>query len=273
MNRYPQPVSWGFLIEVKVLMLEEIIIVFTFLTRIPFKINFTYGEKEMGRTSRYFPLVGLTIGFLVALIIYLFSFINMQLAAIMGLIAGIILTGGLHLDGLMDTADGIFSARTKEEMLEIMKDSRVGAHGVTACIIFILFKFVLYTMIGQSHFNIFWGIIMAYIFSRWTMAYAILFFPGARSNGLANIFITYKRKWDFPIATVLTFLPIVIFKNWLIIIPLLVTFSFIQLYLKSIQKTLGGLTGDIYGSLAEISEVFFLLIFVLTEHWSVFLLA
>ncbi|MDD2497634.1 MAG: adenosylcobinamide-GDP ribazoletransferase, partial [Desulfitobacteriaceae bacterium] len=112
-------------------MCRSMIIALTFLTRIPIKINFTYDEKDLGRTSRYFPLVGLIIGLLVAGVAYVFGGIDRQLGAVAAILTGVILTGGLHLDGFMDTADGIFSARKRDKMLEIMKDSRVGAHGVT----------------------------------------------------------------------------------------------------------------------------------------------
>jgi len=248
-------------------MLKEIIIVITFLTRIPLKINFTYGAEDMGKTSCYFPVAGLIIGFFVALTLYLIGFIDSQLAAVLGLLMGILLTGGLHLDGFMDTADGIFSARDRDRMLEIMKDSHVGAHGVTACIILLLLKFVLYGISIRSLNNVFWIIPMAFIFSRWAMVYAILFYPGARNQGLAQIFITYKRKWDFPIASIFTILPIIIFQQWITLIPLVVSFCLVWWYLRSIQKILGGLTGDIYGSLAEISEVFFIASFLITAHF------
>lgn len=247
-------------------MLKEIIIVLTFLTRIPLKINFTYGVEEMGRTSRYFPLVGLIVGLAVASIVYLGSFIDVQLGAVLGILTGIILTGGLHLDGFMDMADGIFSARTRERMLEIMKDSRVGAHGVTAAVILILLKFVLYGIVGKNSLDPFWIIPIAFIFSRWAMVYAILFFPGARKEGLGHIFITYKRVWDFPIASIFTVLPIIIFQNWITLITLVATFCVVWFFCKSIQKILGGLTGDIYGALAELSEVVFILIYIITQY-------
>lgn len=249
-------------------MIKEIIIVVTFLTRIPIKINFAYDAEDMGKTSRYFPLVGFIIGLAVAAIIYFAVFIDIQLAAILGIITGIVLTGGLHLDGFMDTADGIFSARTRERMLEIMKDSRVGANGVIAAIILILLKFVLYGLIAKTGLQVFWIIPMALIFSRWGMAYAILFFPGARKDGLANIFITYKRTWDFPIATILTVLPVIIFQNWLTIIPLIGSLFLLWLYCRSIQNLLGGLTGDIYGAIAELFEVVFIVLFLITQHFA-----
>lgn len=248
-------------------MIKEMIIALTFLTRIPLEINFTYGAEDMGKTARYFPLVGLILGLTVATAIYLFSFIDVQLAAVIGILTGILLTGGFHLDGFMDTADGIFSARTRERMLEIMKDSRVGAHGVTAAIILLLLKFVLYGMVGKNHPDVFWVVIMAYIFSHWSMVYAILFFPCARKEGLGHIFITHKRKSDFPIATILTVLPVLIFQNWFAFIPLIATFFLIWLYCSRIVKILGGLTGDVHGAVSEITEVLFILIYIIGQHF------
>ncbi|MGI6678898.1 MAG: adenosylcobinamide-GDP ribazoletransferase [Dehalobacterium sp.] len=248
-------------------MLKEILIVFTFLTRIPLKINFTYGAEDMGKTSRYFPLVGLVIGLIVATVLYALNIIDHQLAAILALLTGVFLTGGLHLDGFIDTADGIFSARTRERILEIMKDSHVGAHGVTAVFVFLLLKFVLYGIIARNHLNVFWIIPMAFIFSRWMMVFSILFFPGARKDGLAHIFITYQRKWDFPLATILMVLPVLIFQEWITMIPIIMAFFIILYCCRSINNILGGLTGDVYGAVAELSEVVFIVTYLITEYF------
>lgn len=246
-----------FLGELNIIM-KNILIVIAFLTRIPVKINFSFGEEELGKTARYFPLVGLLLGLLVAGVVYVFGFIDVQLGAVMGIITGIALTGGLHLDGAMDTADGIFSARTPERMLEIMKDSRVGAHGVTTAVILLLFKFVLYQNIWQSG-KIFWAIPMAFIISRWLMVLAILYFPGARPNGLGHIFVKYKRPADFPIATVIALAPVVIFAQWISFIPIVTVFGFSWIFCTYLRHVLGGLTGDTYGALTELSEVVYLL--------------
>lgn len=245
-------------------MVKDILIVVTFLTRIPIKINFVFGEEELGRTSRYFPLVGFLIGMLVALILYLFSGIHVQLASALAILTGILLTGGLHLDGLMDTTDGIFSARSRERMLEIMKDSRVGAHGVTGAVIILLLKFVLYQMVVDAH-GIFWIVPMAFVFSRWIMVYTILYFPGARSEGLGQIYKKFQRRSDFPIATGLTLLPLVIFQDWFTLVPIVVSLGMVWLCCRSIQKALGGLTGDVYGAMAELSEVLFILSYLVLQ--------
>lgn len=242
-------------------MFKGFIIAITFLTRIPIKINFTYGEKELGSTGPYFPLVGGLLGILVAGTVYLIGRVDMQLGAVAGLLAAVLLTGGLHLDGAMDTADGIFSARTRERMLEIMKDSRVGAHGVTAAVVLLLTKFVSYEMALKSN-DVFWIIPIAFVLSRWVMAYAIFTFPGARPTGLGQIFIQNGKKSDLPLATILTILPVIIFCRWTTLLPMFLTVMVSWLVCRSLVRILGGLTGDTYGALAELSEVVFIIIFV-----------
>lgn len=243
--------------------MKSFIIAVTFLTRIPLPIHFNYGEAEMGRTAPYFPLVGGLIGLFVAAAAWLLGAIDVQLGAVTAILTGILLTGGLHLDGAMDTADGIFSARTRERMLEIMKDSHVGAHGVTAAIILLLSKFVLYQMVIQSG-QVFWLIPMAFLFSRWVMVMAILSFPGAREKGLGQIFIQHGQRSDGYVAFLFTVLPIIICQSWITAIPLALAALIAWAACRSLVKILGGLTGDTYGALAELMEVVFILISVIT---------
>lgn len=246
-------------------MIKSIMVAIAFLTRIPIRINFDFGEVDLARTSPFFPLVGGLIGLLVAAMASFFSLLNSGVGAVTGILAGIILTGGLHLDGAMDTADGIFSARTREKILEIMKDSRVGAHGVTAAIILLLLKFVLYQSVIENN-EVFWVIPMAFLISRWAMVFVILSFPSARQEGLGQIFVKYKRRFDLPVATFLTLVPICIWGQWLTLVPMAVTVLLVWLCCCTVNKILGGLTGDIYGAMAELSEVLFILFFTVFYH-------
>lgn len=251
-------------------MIKHILISLTFLTRIPIRINFTFGEEDFGKTLRYFPIAGMVIGSLVSLGMYIFGMIAYELGAIIGVFLGIMLTGGLHLDGVMDTADGVFSARSKEKMLEIMKDSRVGAHGVTAGIILILFKFVVYQIVLKQD-NFIWFIIMSFILSRWVLVFVTLNFEGARKEGIAQIFIKYKRPGDFFVASMFTLMPVIVFAKWISLIPVFITIIIIWLISRYLVNLLGGLTGDTYGAMAEMSEVLFLFLMLLTESSLIFL--
>lgn len=120
-------------------MIRRLIFAISMLTRIPMPFLGDLKPKEIGGSSIFFPIVGTIVGvWLVGI-----HFLSRQLwnepllVSICTLIAWIVITGGFHLDGLMDTCDGIFSGKPRERMLEIMKDSRVGAFGVIgfACIL------------------------------------------------------------------------------------------------------------------------------------------
>ena len=122
---------------------------FQFLTRLPIPVQIDYTERVFQRSSVFYPLVGFVIGLLLLLAGEgLTQVLPTMPAAVLLLAIWVVLTGGLHLDGLMDTADGILSHRPREQMLEIMKDSRVGAMGVIVCVLHLLLKFsLLYTLL------------------------------------------------------------------------------------------------------------------------------
>src|SRR5512136_2286178 len=106
-----------------------------FLTVIPFPKNFVSGEKELEKCVPYFPVVGLLIGIIVAAFDYFIGIILPPFpASVITVIAMTGISGGLHMDGLADTADGFFSSRPREKVLEIMRDSRIGVMGVIAVV-------------------------------------------------------------------------------------------------------------------------------------------
>ncbi len=135
--------------------MEGLILLFKFMTRLPIPMDPKFDSIKMGKSMRFFPVVGIVIefdsikmgksmrffpvvGIVIGIIMYVFyllfgSFIRSAyiLAGVMVLLE-IAITGAMHLDGLSDTFDGIFSYRSKQKMLEIMKDSRIGANGAIA---------------------------------------------------------------------------------------------------------------------------------------------
>lgn len=113
-----------------------------FLTRIPTPRGLPPSAAEMGRSTRMYPLVGLVLGSILA-VMHLLMIRAGGAAFFRGavlVVAQVVLTGGLHLDGLMDTADGLWGCHGRERILEIMKDSRVGAHAVMAAVCLLLLK-------------------------------------------------------------------------------------------------------------------------------------
>ena len=124
-------------------MIKGFILSLQFFTRIPINVAIDFNKENIRYSVFFLPLVGFIIGGLGGLIYYLVSPYNAMIASFITLLATIILTGGLHLDGLSDTFDGFFSNREKEKVLDIMQDSRIGAFGVLSIILLVLFKFIM----------------------------------------------------------------------------------------------------------------------------------
>ena len=127
------------------------------MTRIPIKADIGFDE-EFHKSIVYFPLVGFVIG----LISYLIGCLSVKVfdpfvTSILIVGAEVIITGGLHIDGLGDTFDAIYSNRDKERMLEIMKDSRLGTNSLLAILFLVLIKIGILTNIINS--NLLWIII------------------------------------------------------------------------------------------------------------------
>lgn len=120
--------------------MKTLILLIQFFTRIPLPIQINMDEINLKKGSALLPFVGVIIGAWNWLIFTLVALVMpLPVAIIAGLFAEVIITGGFHVDALADTADGLFSSRKRERMLEIMKDSRVGANGVIAICFYFLF--------------------------------------------------------------------------------------------------------------------------------------
>ena len=124
--------------------IKRFLLTLGFMTRIPVNVNLgEVKDEDMHKGFLYYPVVGLIIG-LIDMVVYLLVCLVLPeiYGIIFALLANFFVTGAFHLDGLSDTADGIYSARTKERMLEIMKDSRIGTNGGIAMCLDIMLKVV-----------------------------------------------------------------------------------------------------------------------------------
>lgn len=244
-------------------MIKELVIAIQFMTRIPLKINIEMDEATFGRCSRYFTFIGAIIGALMTLTAY---FANMILqpftTAVILFVGEILLTGGLHLDGFMDTCDGVFSGRKKERILEIMKDSRVGAMGVTGFFVLAIFKLALFMELLSS--SVFYPIIFTMpILGRWIMLLAITFYPYARNDGLGIIFRKQANKKSFIVISFISLIPFICFLPNIMLVTVPLTALAAVIFLNGINNTLEGQTGDTYGAINEIAEVIYLFISVI----------
>ncbi|MGM0471782.1 MAG: adenosylcobinamide-GDP ribazoletransferase [Bacillota bacterium] len=244
-------------------LLARFILAIQFLTRIPIKIKLKVNPPDLGRSMIFYPAVGTLLGAILLLLNHYFGLVlsNLAVKALL-VVSYIILTGGLHLDGYMDMIDGIFSGRSKVRILEIMHDSRVGAHGVSSLVSLILLKFVfLVELSGQIELE---ALLLMPTLGRWAMVYAAAFYPYARPNGgLGQAFSEYVGQREVVIASLWTS----ILTGLLLEIYGLITFLLIWvitvLIIRVITKRIDGLTGDCYGAISEIIEVVTLIILAL----------
>lgn len=211
--------------------------------------------------SAYFPLVGLLLGLLLSLLLPLDSLSPHLVLAALLVVALVLLTGGLHLDGLMDSCDGLFGGRTRERRLEILHDSRVGSFGVLGGTCVLLLRFALFASLERH--ALFVALLVALPCARWTMVLALHFFPAARATGLGVTFRQSVTKLHLIMAGSTAALIALIAAHLAGILVWAVA-TLLALALGTwITQRLGGLTGDTYGAIEEITEVVGLLLLVI----------
>ena len=212
----------------------------------------------------YFPLVGLLLALLLwSLVLVLAPLVPQLVLAALLVAALVILTGGLHLDGLMDSCDGLFGGSTRERKLEIMRDSRVGSFGVLGAICLLLLKFALFASLSTRILPL--ALLVTLPSARWTMVLALRIFPGARSTGLGAAFhqaVTTKRLLLAGIVALTIVLSTGQFIGLVVWMAGTVTALILGLL---ITQSIGGLTGDSYGAIAEVVEVVALLVVVMVR--------
>jgi len=238
--------------------LYSIIITFSFFTIIPLPmVNWT--SKRMRFLPLLMPFVGLGIGLLGYGIYSLL--INLAVSAVAMVLFYLVITGGLHMDGLMDTADAYFSRQTKEKKMEIMKDSRVGAFAVMALVCLLLIKISLFYEIFRAGGGTGILLIMIPILSRTVQALMLCHFPFAKEDGLAVMYSQatgQKTSLLLTIYFVLTSGIIYLLFNMTALLLPLGLLTFTVYYYFSVKKNFGGITGDIVGTYVELAEVLML---------------
>ncbi|HEV7230337.1 MAG TPA: adenosylcobinamide-GDP ribazoletransferase [Bacteroidia bacterium] len=244
-------------------MKKEIRIFFTammFYTRIPCPAWVDHSEEYLNKASRYFPLIGILVGAFSGLVFYGASFIlPAPVCLILAMLAGVLMTGAFHEDGLADVCDGFGGGWTKQKILDIMKDSRVGAYGVIGLVFLFLMKFELLASIPSSQVPL--VLIAAHALSRFTAITFVFTHTYARTDDSSKSKPVAERSSAFNLllAGIFGIAPLLLLKNplyFLILLPLFLMKAYLGRYFK---KWIGGYTGDCLGAVQQISEVLFYL--------------
>ena len=244
--------------------MKSFITALQFLTRIHIKKQNDLTAEDFGRSTKFFPLVGIILGFIYMLaawcLIAVFGWANLVTTSLV--ILPILLTGGLMLDGFMDTVDGVFSGRERERVLEIMKDSRVGSFGVIALACLLLVNWTALRDIKLV--LIMTALFVMPIIGRMAMVMVIACFPYARKEGMGKIFADMADKETLVIAGGTT-LALVVPWGQAAIAALVVGLGCAWLIGRWLTSQLGGLTGDTYGAIETLTETVVLLVFWVTS--------
>ena len=244
-----------------------------FLTIIPMPRRREVSAEEAGASLGYFPLVGLFLGAVLAGIDWSLSLIlPSSIVNAVIIIALLLLTGALHIDGFIDTCDALFGQRIPEERWQIMSDSRVGGFGVVGAFCLLLMTYVSLGGIPEAYKMI--ALILMPTLSRWSMVYAIFGFPYAKPAGLGKTFKEQANWRKLTLATSLVLastLGLLIIKGWVLIFAGLALVFMVWLVAASLglflQRKFAGLTGDSYGAINEVTQVFILIFFCLISKW------
>lgn len=234
---------------------QSFLLMLQLLTRIPINRNLPCERENFKIGSAFFPIIGLLIGCIQA-VVYLTANIifSSEISIILSIISGVLVTGALHIDGLGDTCDGFFSLKDRERVIEIMKDSRIGTYACIAIILDIMTRYIGLSALSSD--KILYTIISAPVIGRTMIVLISYKGKNAKPNGSGNLFIgNVDLKQLLP--AILLCIAIFSFMNGIrtTLIVVISTIIMIFLFRGFCYKKIMGLTGDNLGAANEIAEL------------------
>lgn len=244
-----------------------------FFTRLPIPRWVGFDPAWLNQASRYFPLVGVVVALITgAVYVVAFKFFPPVIAVILSVAAGIYATGAFHEDGFADMCDGFGGGVTPERVLEIMKDSRIGAYGAIGTFCLLLLKCAALTHLPP--YGAVAALLLAHPLSRLMATSLIWRLDYARAEGKAKPLAQKMRTVEFAIAATTALLPALalIYVGWLswtmLISGVAVALVATIWLAKKFVRRIGGYTGDCLGAVQQVTEVIFYLCVLAGLHHS-----
>ncbi|HPX76528.1 MAG TPA: adenosylcobinamide-GDP ribazoletransferase [Bacteroidales bacterium] len=243
-----------------------------FYTRIPCPKKIDCSNIDLNQALRYYPLVGMIVG-TISFLIYWGSFFlfGHAIAVVASLVAGVLTTGAFHEDGFADAFDGFGGGWTKEKILEIMKDSRIGTYGTIALILLFALKILsLYIILPQLIIKSWWIVYLFFILyhslARLTSGNIVFFSQYARDDLTSKVKPVEKHasRTEIICSYVFGLIPLTIFsiREPIVCIVILPLFLLIVKGILYFKKWLNGYTGDCLGCIEQFAEIIIMLTFV-----------
>ncbi|WP_374519405.1 adenosylcobinamide-GDP ribazoletransferase [Undibacterium squillarum] len=244
--------------------LRLFLIAMQFFTRVPVPAWVGFQPAWLQQSSRYFPAVGWLVG-AVAAGVYSFAaqwWVNV-IAVLLSMIATILLTGAFHEDGFADVCDGFGGGYTPQRVLEIMKDSRIGAYGAIGIFLMLTTKFAL--LFSTPLVLVVPALLLAHPLSRLMSCSLIFLMRYAREEGKAKPLAERMSSNEFGIACLTVIAPaglLILWQPLLLdrLLPALLLMVFATFIMaRMFMRKIGGFTGDCLGGVQQVTEVAFYL--------------
>lgn len=251
-------------LQTKVTQWQLVLLAISFLTRIPVALRFNVTNTHLNQVSRYFALVGVLLGGLLALSYCVFQLLlPPSLSVLLMMAFGLLLTGAFHEDGWADVWDGFGGGWQVEQKLTIMKDSRLGTYGAAALFIILLIKFQSLVLLSTSLTAIITAILLGQCLSR-VIATSLIVSMDYVSEDATSKVKPIAMHLSFNSLAILTltavilllsliFLNIIVWQTAVIIIAVLLILR--SVLVRWFKRQLGGYTGDCLGAAQQLSEV------------------
>lgn len=232
--------------------MKGFLLMLSFFTRIPLGKYVVYDDEKYRKGLVTFPFVGLVIGFFLAIITFIPTLPNTH-KAILIVLTYLWVSGGIHLDGLADSADGLLSGRSKERILDIMKDSRIGSFGVIGLILYFLVFFVSAQSIGFK-----WLWLMPFVGKSYGLIIAGFNRYAREEQGMGFIFMHHLHAKHSISVTLINLVVCFLVLQWSGLIAWTASFVLLSLVSRDVKKKIGGHTGDTIGLIIEIGQMSFI---------------
>ena len=233
--------------------MRSFLVALQFLTIAPVPVRRPIAEPELGASMRWFPAVGALLGaFVAAVDLLLATLTTPEIRSVVAITLLAVLTGALHLDGLMDACDGLFALATPERRLAIMADSRVGSFGLVGVAVTLLLKYAALLAVPEAMRP--FAFVAVGALSRWSMVYTTAQFPAARTQGLGKAYKAAAGRVELAVATAIAVLVLTVCGP-AGAVALLLVWAIATLCALYASGRIGGLNGDVYGAISEVVEV------------------
>lgn len=238
--------------------LESFVIAFSMYSRIPMPLM-EWTETGMQYALCFFPMIGIVIGAVVCAFVWISDRAGLGKIAVccIGTALPLLITGGIHMDGFLDTTDAHSSFADREKKLEILKDPNTGAFAVIGCGVYLLLYVSAWSELRAGAFPAAGSI---YVMTRALSGWSVVGFPKARKNGLASTFASGSRERTVKRTMILwwilgwTFL--VYFAGWIPAVLLAAAELLVFWhYHRMAMKEFGGMTGDLAGYFLQSAEL------------------